>query len=164
MGRDELEGNEDAAMNAKRTVRVAFFHLETCEPHPTNPDRSVLIPHAEAKYKTADFELDAEECRSIRLRSGPRGKLLLWAKHEEGCLHSRSIVYDWKAGVPVAVSVAHSPKGGGLKAVAVTLDQRWNAIWSPTRLHLLRTRHHPRFRPHCRQVFKKGPYSHTWIR
>lgn len=99
-------GRDDGSEHLKTpTVRVAFYHLDKHDPDLVIPNRSLLVPHSEARYKTADFELNSEECKSIRLRSGSDGRLLIWAKHEDGCRHARSLVYDWKRGIPIAVSL-----------------------------------------------------------
>lgn len=87
-----------------RTLRVSFYYLDQDEPHPTDPDRSLLVPHAEAKYPVVDFEFDATESRAVRLRLGTDGRLAIWLKQHGASPNSRAFIYDWRKGLGLGVS------------------------------------------------------------
>jgi hypothetical protein len=86
-----------------QVVRVEFFHLETFTPRSPDSEIATPIRHSQAKLQTAEFAFDTS-FTSIRIRAGPEGRLLIWAKDDGDKSQTTAMIYDWKLGKTLGVS------------------------------------------------------------
>ena len=83
-----------------KVVRVAFYHLESFTPLSPSSEMASPIPHSGAKLQVAEFAFTTN-FTSIRLRAGPEGKLLIWAKNDHDRSDTTALIYDWKLGLSI---------------------------------------------------------------
>jgi hypothetical protein len=86
-----------------KVVRLSFYHLETFTPVSSNSEMATPIPHSGARHQVAEFAFTTA-FTSIRLRAGPDGKILIWAKNDLDKSDTTALVYDWKLGQSIGVS------------------------------------------------------------
>jgi hypothetical protein len=86
-----------------KVVRLSFYHLETYTPISSSSEMANPIPHSGARHQVAEFAFTTA-FTSIRLRAGPDGKLLIWAKNDFDKSDTTALIYDWKLGQSIGVS------------------------------------------------------------
>jgi len=87
-----------------KVIRISFYHLEAYTPQSPSSEFAIPTPHSGAKLQVAEFALTTP-FTSIRLRAGPQGELLIWAKNDRDRADTTALIYDWKLGMIIGVSL-----------------------------------------------------------